>query len=167
MTPEPGLPTPKQAVLAWVFGLVLVALIGLLVAIAAMMVAVQQGLGWDRALSLVMDPAGSPLVTSPSWIALGIAANELAVAALLLRWKRRLRAPLAAIVPLTRPSGMALLGSVLLPFGLSPLAEVFGEFVRRALPLEITSDHLVTAVSRNTSPLLFGGILFAAAVLPA
>jgi membrane protease YdiL (CAAX protease family) len=56
---------------------------------------------------------------------------------------------------------------VLLPFGLAPLAELVGEVVRRALPHGVSSDHIVTAIARGTSPALLVLVLGAAAVLPA
>lgn len=164
---EPRLPTPGQAVLAWLLAIVLVIAMGLAVGGVAALIAVGEGLKPDAALALISDPRSSPLVSSPTWIGVTIALNELTVFGLLLAWRRRLALPFRAIVPVGAPSLLATLGALLLPFGLAPLAELVGELVRRSLPHGVSSDHIVTVVARGTSPELFLLVLGAAAVLPA
>src|SRR5262245_57642321 len=102
---------------------------GLGVGALATAIAVSQGIKPADAFALISDPLASPLVTSPSWIALSIAINELTVLVLIVLWRRRLRLPYSAVVPLAKPTLRAALGGVLLPFGLAPLAEVAGELV--------------------------------------
>lgn len=164
---EPRLPSPGQAVLAWLLAIALVIAMGLGIGVVAAAVAVGEGLKPDAALALISDPRSSPLVSSPTWIGVSIAVNELTVLALIVLWRRRLALPFRAIVPFSAPSPSATVGAVLLPFGLAPLAELLGELVRRSLPHGISSDHIVTAVARGTSVPLFLLVLGAAAVLPA
>lgn len=153
--------------LVWLLGMALLVAVGLAVGLVAAMLATSEGLAPDAAFALISDPVASPLVTSPYWISANIAANELAVLGLLALWRRRTRSPYAAIVPLSRPSLRALLGAVLLPFAFAPLAEVTGELVYRALPRQVTAEHLVFALARNPEPLGLGMALLAAALLPA
>lgn len=164
---EPRLPTPGQAVIAWLLAIVLVIAMGLGVGAVAAGIAMSQGLEPDAALALLRDPKASPLVSSPTWIGVTITLNELTVLGLFLLWRRRIALPFAAIVPMARPSLRALVGAVLLPFGLAPLAELVGEVVRRTLPHGVSSDQIVSAIARGTSPPLFLLVLCAAAVLPA
>ncbi len=165
--PEPRLPSPRQAVLAWLLGLLLLPVAGLVLLAVAGAIGSAEGLKPDAAWALLNDPVASPLVVSPAWIAANIALSEFTLLVLMLLWRRRLRVPLRSLVPFRRPSLRALLGAVLLPFGLAPLAEVAGELTHRVLHLGVTSDHLVTTLSRGSSEALFAGILVAAALLPA
>jgi membrane protease YdiL (CAAX protease family) len=164
---EPRLPSPLEAVLVWLLGMVLIIAAGLGVGAVASFVAVSQGLKPEEALALLRDPVSSPLVTSPSWIGASIAVNELVLLGVVIVWRRRLRVPFGAVVPSARLSFRAALGAMLLPFGFAPLAEVVGELVRRALPSGISPDHIVSAVARGSSPVLFAMVLIAAAGLPA
>jgi membrane protease YdiL (CAAX protease family) len=164
---EPRLPTPSQAVIAWLLAIVLVLGMGFGVGAVAALIAIGEGLKPDAALSLISDPHSSPLVSSPTWIGVTIALNELTVFGLLVLWRRRLLLPFRAIVPTGTPTLRATLGAVLLPFGLAPLAELVGELVRRSLPHGVSSDHIVLALARGTSAELFLLVLGAAAVLPA
>jgi membrane protease YdiL (CAAX protease family) len=147
--------------------IVLVVSMGFGVGAVAAAIAVGEGLKPDAALALISDPRSSPLVSSPTWIGVSIAINELTVLGLILLWRRRLALPFRAIVPSAAPSLPATLGAVLLPFGLAPLAELVGELVRRSLPHGVSSEHIVETVARGTNTSLFLLVLGAAAVLPA
>jgi membrane protease YdiL (CAAX protease family) len=161
------LPSPLEAVLAWLLGLALVVAVGFGIAAVAGAVAVGEGLKPDAAFALLADPVASPLVTSPTWIASSIALNELTLFGVVLLWRRRLKLGFSALVPMARPSLRAALGAVLLPFGLAPLAELVGELVRRGVPVGVSPDHIVTAMARGTTIPLFLLVLGAAALLPA
>jgi membrane protease YdiL (CAAX protease family) len=161
------LPTPREAILVWLVGVALLIGVGIGVGLLAAALAVAEGLTPDAALALISDPVASPLVTSAIWICANIAANELAVLGLLALWRRRTRAPLGSVLPLAKPSARALFGAVLLPFAFAPLAEVAGELVYRAMPREITAEHLVIALARNPDPAGFALAIVAAAALPA
>ncbi len=163
----PRLPTPRQALLVWLLGVVLVIGAGFALGLVAVVVATGEGLSPATAFALISDPVASPLVASPSWIALNIALNECTLLALLLLWRQRLRIRFRDVMPLSGPSPRALLGAMLLPFGLAPIAEVVGELTRRALPYGLGPEHLVSVVARGTSPLLFGLVLCTTALLPA
>lgn len=152
---------------AWIFGIALVIAAGTGVGAIAAAIGVAEGLEPKAALAVIQDPEQSPLLKSPAWIAVSIAANEAAVLLLLVLWYWRTRAPLGAVLPSARVSLRAGLGAVLLPFGFAPLAEVAAELVHRAAPLSITSEQVVTAMARGSSPIFLLLVLFAAAVLPA
>ena len=153
--------------IAWLLAIVLVVTMGFGVGAVATAIAVGEGLKPDAAWALIRDPRSSPLVSSPTWIGVSIALNELTVLGLIVLWRRRLALPFSAIVPSAAPSLAATLGAVLLPFGLAPLAELVGELVRRSLPHGVSSEHIVEAVARDTSTSLLLLVLGAAAVLPA
>lgn len=142
--------------------------VSLAVGLVAAGLAVLEGLTPTAAVSLIGDPVASPLVTSPSWICANIAANELAVLGLLWLWRRRARSSLRALLPLARPSAGALLGAVLLPFALAPLAEVGSELVHRLLPGDaITTEQLVWTLAKTPSHASFALSLLVAALIPA
>lgn len=164
---EARLPSPRQALFAWLVGLALLQLVGLIVVVAAAAIGSAEGLRADAAWALLSDPVASPLVTSPSWIALNVVLNEAALIVLMFLWRRRVRLPLRSLVPMRRFSLRALVGAVLLPFGFAPLAEVFGELAYRALKLGISADHLLLTLARGTSSSLFALTVGAVALLPA
>lgn len=145
----------------------LLQLAGLIVVVAAAAIGSAEGLRADAAWALLTDPVSSPLVTSPTWIAVNIALNEVALVALLFFWRRRTRLPWRALVPMKRFSFRALLGAVLLPFGFAPLAEVFGELAYRVLKLDLGADHLVNTLARGTSSSLFALTVLGVALWPA
>jgi len=165
--PEPRLPSPRQAIFAWLLGLALLQLAGVVLVVAAAAIGSAEGLKADAVVALLRDPKASPLVTSPTWIATNIVLNEIALFGLLIFWRRRLRLPLRVVVPMKGFSFRALLGAMLLPFGFAPLAEVFGELTHRVLNLGLTDDHLLTTLSRGTSTSLFVLTVLAVAFLPA
>lgn len=164
---EPRLPSPLEAVLVWLLAFSLIIAVVIAVTAAAGVLAVGEGLKPDVALRLISDPASSPLFTSPSWIAAGIAINELTLLGVVLLWRRRLQLGFSALVPTARPTFRAVLGSVLLPFGLAPLAEVLSELARRGLPEGASPDGMVTAMARGTTTTLLLLVLVGAALLPA
>jgi membrane protease YdiL (CAAX protease family) len=164
---EPRLPTPREAVLAWLLGIALVVAVGLGVGAVAVALATAEGLAPDSAFAMISDPRTSPLITNPVWISVSIALNEVTIVILMLLWRRRLHMPLKLVLPSGPFSFRAAVGAVLLPFGFAPLAEVAAELAYRALPQGITSEQVVVAVARGTTATELVGVLFAAAVLPA
>jgi membrane protease YdiL (CAAX protease family) len=165
--PEARLPSPRQAILAWLLGLALLQLATLIAVMAAAAIGSAEGLRADAAWELLTDPVASPLVTSPSWIAVNLVLNEAALFVLMFFWRRRARLPLRSLVPMKPFSLRALLGAVMLPFGFAPLAEVFGELVYRGLKLGISADRLLVTLARGTSPALFAITVAAVALWPA
>src|SRR4051812_32641490 len=87
--PPPRIPSPLQAGLLWVLAMVLVIAAGVAVAGVAALVAIRTGLPLERAIELLLDPTGSPLVTTPTWIAISILASDLVLALLIWRFLRR------------------------------------------------------------------------------
>lgn len=165
--PVPRPPTPLEALTAWLLGIGLVIVVGLGVGAVAAVIAIDEGLTPEAAFAVISDPELSPLVKSPAWISAGIALNELTIVALMVAWRRRLGASLRTILPLGPFSFRAAAGAVLLPFGFAPLAEVTAELVYRVLPQAVTSQHVLVAVARGTSPGMLALVLLTAAVLPA
>lgn len=165
--PNPRSPTPLEATLAWLLGIALVVGVGLGVGAVAAALAIAEGLSAESAFALISDPRASPLVTSPIWISISIALNELTLVGLMWRWLRRLQAAPSEILPLSRYSVRAGFGAVLLPFGFAPLAELAAELVYRVAPGAVTPEHVVVAVARGTSPALLVLVLIAGALLPA
>ncbi|MGC4090956.1 MAG: CPBP family glutamic-type intramembrane protease [Polyangiaceae bacterium] len=164
---EPKLPSPRQAIWAWLLGLALLQFAGLVLVVAAAAIGSAEGLKPDAAWALLTDPVASPLVTSPTWIAANIVLNEVALFGLMFFWRRRLSVPLRVVVPMRRFSFRALLGAMLLPFGFAPLAEVFGELTQRFLKLGLPAERLVLTLSRGTSTELFVLTVASVALLPA
>jgi membrane protease YdiL (CAAX protease family) len=134
-------------------------------ALVAVIAAFQGGLAQGaRALG---DASRSPLITNPTWIALGTVANELAVAAALAGWWFVLRPTRRLVLPLGTPSILGVIGGVCVVFGLAPLAELTSELVHRWIQNDVTSARLVVNAARGAST---GGLLlllFALAVMPA
>src|SRR5262245_40638098 len=87
----------------------------LLVTIAATAAAVRPG---DNPVELLADPKRSPLLNSPTWIALGTLANELAVGGVLIAGIWLLKPPLALVLPRRRPHVISVIGAICLVFGL-------------------------------------------------
>jgi membrane protease YdiL (CAAX protease family) len=154
-------------VTTWLLALASVFVAGFALAGAAALMAVQAGLPTDRALRLLSDPQASPLVTSPTWIALTILVNELGVAGALYIGLRRLRLRLADVAPLRRPERTELFGTLLLVFGLAPLAELAAELVYRYVSRDMTSEHMVQLLARGSSGLGLVVVLLVAAAVPA
>jgi membrane protease YdiL (CAAX protease family) len=159
--------TPVSGVTTWLVALILVFVAHLALAGAAALLAMAAGLPADRALRLLLDPEASPLVTNATWIALTILVNELGVAAALFIALRRLRLRLTQVVPFTRPLIAETFGTLLLVFGLAPMAELAAELVYRYFSRDMTSEQMVQALARGSSGAGLVLVLLVAAVLPA
>jgi membrane protease YdiL (CAAX protease family) len=159
--------TPVTAVTTWLVALAMVFAAGLGLAVAAAMMATSEGLSLDRAVRLLSDPASSPLVKSPTWIAATIVVNELAVAAALFIGLWRVRRSLTEVVYFRRPATSEVVGALLMTFGLSPWAELSAELVHRHISSDATSAQMVEALARGSSGPGFLGALLLAALLPA
>ncbi len=164
---EPASLSPVSGVTTWLIALAFVFLAGLALAAAAAAVGMASGLQAADAIALISDPAASPLLTSPSWIAATILANELAVAAAVWLALRRLGLRLAEVMPLHRPQQLEIFAALLLVFGLAPVAEFCAEIVYRHVSRDLTSEQVVLAVARGSSAGGFLVVLLIAAVVPA
>lgn len=168
MTPKnPVSLTPISGVTTWLVAMASVFAAGLALAGAAALFAMAAGLEPGRALGLLSDPRASPLFTNPTWIAVTILVNELAVAGALWIALRRLRLGLRDVVPVRRPQLPELFGTLLLVFGLAPVAELCAELVYRHASRDLTSEQVVLAVARGSSGVGFVLVLLIAAVVPA
>ena len=159
--------TPISGVTTWLVALAMVFIASVALAGAAALLAMDAGLPADRAVRLLTDPGASPLLTSPTWIAVTILVNELGVAAALWIALRRLRLRLAQVAPLTRPETAEVFGTLLLVFGLAPLAEIAAELVYRYVSRDTTSEQVVQALARGSSGPGFLLALLIAATVPA
>jgi len=165
--PVKEIPSRLQALLAWAIALIAVLVAELGVGVTAAVLAVRAGLSVESAITFVTDPRLSPLVTSSTWIAVSILVNELALAFTLVIWMRRFRPHLGHVFPIGQPTLRTVFAALLIVFGFAPLAEFAGELVYRALPRELTAEHLVVAVARNATSSGLVLVLFATAILPA
>lgn len=147
--------------------MVLVLAAGMLVSGVAAAIALGEGLPVERAVALLSDPKSSPLVTSPTWIAISVLASEAVLATLLWRFLRRHRVFLHEVCPLGVPSLRDLAGSLLCVFGLAPLAGLVAELVRRAVPRELNAETMVVGLAKGVTPLELLGVVLATAVVPA
>ena len=96
---------------------------GIAVSVVAGAVALGNGLTVQRAVALLSDPKSSPLVTSPTWIAISVLASEAVLATLIWRFLRRHRVFLHEVCPLGVPSLRDLAGALLCVFGLAYYAK--------------------------------------------
>lgn len=165
--PPRRIPSPLQALLLWLFTMVLVVVAGMAVSAAAALVALQTGLSVDRALALLSDPKASPLVTSSTWIAISVVASDAVLALAVWRFLRRHRVFLHEVCPLGMPSLRDSVGALLCVFGLSPLSGMFAELVRRQLPRDVNAETLVVALARGLSLPELVAIVVATALVPA
>lgn len=145
----------------------LVVLGGMGVSVVAGLAALRSGLSLERAVDLLTDPKSSPLVTSPSWIALSVLVSEAVLALALWRFLRRHRLFLHEVCPLRVPTLRDVTGALLCVFGLAPLSGMLAELTRRQLPREVNAETMVVALTRGVTPLELVGVLLAAAVVPA
>lgn len=150
----PGLPTVAQGLAVW-------ATSGLALLAASVVVA---GAAAARATQSSVDPEA--LLFHPTWLALGVVANELAVASVLWAWLRRLRSPLRPFSP-DRPTGRTLLAAGLIVFGLAPLSDIASELTRRGLHVEVTTSLIVLRAVKDASLPGFLLMLVALSLLPA
>jgi len=160
-------PSSLQALILWLLGMVVVLGGGLVVGVVVALLAMREGLGPEQTLKFLLSPEVSPLMTSPTWIALGIAVNELLVALMLFLWLRRYRPPRRDVLPLRVPALRALGGALLVVAGLTPAAELTSEVVYRLAPSELSAEGMVIAIARDVSVPGLVGVLLVAALLPA
>lgn len=146
----------------------LVVAAGIAVAGVAALIALRTGLTAERALELLLDPTGSPLVTTPTWISISILASDLVLAVLVWRFLRRHRLFLHEVCPLGVPSLRDLSGALLCVFGLAPLSRLLAELTRRHLPHDVNNaETMVISLTRGISPFELVGVLVATALVPA
>jgi membrane protease YdiL (CAAX protease family) len=151
----------------WLFAMVLVIAAGMAVSVVAAVVAIGTGLPVERAVALLSDPKSSPLVTSPTWIAISVLASEAVLAALIWRFLRRHRVFLHEVCPLGVPSMRDMVGALLCVFGLAPLSGLVAELVRRAAPRELNAETMVVGLTKGVTAAELVGIVLATAVVPA
>jgi membrane protease YdiL (CAAX protease family) len=140
---------------------------GIGVSAVAALVGIGTGLSAERALALLADPKSSPLVTSPTWIAISVLVSEALLALAVWRFLRRHRVFLREVCPLRVPSLRDLAGSLLCVFGLSPLSGLLAELVRRQLPRDVNAESMVVALVRDVSPAELVAVVAATALVPA
>ena len=165
--PPVRIPSPLQAVLLWLLAMVLVLAANLAVSAVAAAVAIGTGLPVARAFALLSDAESSPLVTSPTWIAISVLASELVLATLVWRFLRRHRVFLHEVCPLGVPSLRDMAGALLCVFGLAPLSGLVAELARRALPRELNAETMVVSLTKGVTAGELVGVVLAAALLPA
>jgi membrane protease YdiL (CAAX protease family) len=156
-------PTRFQAIVVWVAsGGVMLAVTALIWTIASA-VAVVAGVD-PRVLA---NPSTSPLLTSAlsvagvTFFAQATLVGSLAVAISILKPARR------EVLPVGRPGPRALLGAVLVVFGLWPFAGVAAEVVRRVLDADLTGLRIVTLAARDANWFELLLLYFTLAVVPA
>lgn len=165
--PPRRIPSPLQALLLWLFTMVLVVVAGMAVSGAAALVALQTGLSVERAFELLSDPKASPLVTSSTWIAISVVATDAVLALALWRFLRRHRVFLHEVCPLGAPSLRDSVGALLCVFGLSPLSGMLAELVRRQLPRDVNAETMVVALAKGVSAFELVAVVIATALVPA
>lgn len=165
--PPPRIPSPLQALMVWLFAVVLMLGVSLAIGIVAAVAALRSGLPMERALELLSDPKSSPLISSPTWISASVLANEAVLAILVWRFLRRHRLFLHEVCPLGVPSLRDLAGALLCVFGLAPLSELVAELARRAVPREVNAETMVVALARDISPGELALVLLTTALVPA
>ena len=140
----------------------------LLVAAVAAFAALRSGLPLERALEVLLDPTGSPLVTTPTWISISILAADFVLGLLIWRFLRRHRLFLHEVCPLGVPSLRDLTGALLCVFGLAPLSGLAAELTRRNLPRDINNaETMVVALTRGLSATELVAVVAATALVPA
>lgn len=147
--------------------MVLVFAAGIVVSAIAAAVAIGTGLPVERVVALLSDPKSSPLVTSPTWIAISVLASEAVLAALIWRFLRRHRVFLHEVCPLGMPSLRDLAGALLCVFGLAPLSGLAAELVRRAIPRDLNAETMVVGLTKGVTASELVGVVVATAVVPA
>jgi membrane protease YdiL (CAAX protease family) len=165
--PPVRIPSPLQAAVLWLFAMVLVFVANVAVSAIAAGVAIGTGLPVERAFELLSDPKSSPLVTSPTWIAISVLASELVLATLVWRFLRRHRVFLHEVCPLGVPSLRDMAGALLCVFGLAPLSGLLAELARRALPRELNAETMVVGLTKGVTAAELVGVVLAAALVPA
>lgn len=145
------MPSPLSGVMIWLLAAVLVLVAAFGMTFVATAFAVVAGLSPDAALRLLGDPGSSPLVTSPIWIVATIVVNELAVASAFSLGASRLKLGLREILPFSTPRRATLAASVLLVFGLAPLAQFLAVLASRFTGRDSVSAELVRTLGQDTN----------------
>jgi membrane protease YdiL (CAAX protease family) len=117
--------------------------------------------------ALKSNPRALPLFSSPVWIAAGTLANESAVAFTLFVAMRRLKPPVARVLPLKRPAPSSIFAALLIVFGAAPFADAAAELCHRWVGSDLTATELVSTAARAAGPGTFALLIFALAVVPA
>ena len=153
-----------QAVVIWLSAALALLLASTGVAVAAAASVYAEGVPPEK---LLTDPAVSPLLNNPTWIALGTAANEIAVGLALVVWVLVLRPSRAETFPLRRPTAIGVAASLLVVFGLAPLAEVAGFLVDQIVQSDVTAARIIGAAAKKASTAEVVLLLFCIGVMPA
>jgi membrane protease YdiL (CAAX protease family) len=162
--PPLRIPSVLQAAAIWVTAALAMLTAGAGVFALAAASASARGVPAER---LLTDPLQSPLLSSPLWIALGTAANELAVLLVLVIWCVVLRPTQTLAFPLARTRPLAIIGSLLVVFGLTPLAEVFAMAADRWFGSDITATRIIAMAAKRAGTGELVLLLVSVAVLPA
>lgn len=104
---------------------------------------------------------------SPPWIGAITLANELSLALVLWFAVSKLRLSPRRLFALAPISPRALLGGLLVGFGMLPIAELVARIARDAIGEAPMSQEIVVAVATKTTPLEFVALLGALALAPA
>jgi membrane protease YdiL (CAAX protease family) len=159
---EPGrIPSLLQVLAIWLSAVAAVLVASTAVTIVATLA---RGIPLDR---LLADLESSPMLTSPAWIALGTAANELVLAAVLATWLWAIKPNWGRVLPLVRPPPLSLLAALPIVFGLTPFAAAAGHLAERFVPRDITAAQIVAAAARNAGTAEFLVLLASVSLLPA
>lgn len=153
-----------QATLIWFSAAIAMLTASGAVAAAAAASVAHEGLPPAEVLA---DPERSPLFKRPLWIALGTAANELAVGAVLLVWLIALKPKRSDVLPLSTPPALSFVGALLVVFGLTPLADLAGRLVDRWIGAEVTASRVITQAAKGAAPLELVVLLVCVSLLPA
>lgn len=156
--------TPPVALAIWLSSGMVLVFAGVLVGLAAAGSVAASG---GKASEILTDPARSPLLNSPFWIAAGTLGNELAVGLALVGWWFLLRPERRLALPLARPTARGVSGALLVTFGIAPWAQAAGELVHRLVQNDITASKIVIAAARGATSVELVFLLFCIAVMPA
>ncbi|MEZ4230694.1 MAG: CPBP family intramembrane glutamic endopeptidase [Polyangiaceae bacterium] len=112
-------------------------------------------------------------VKNPTWLVIGAAVTQSAVALVALGaarfWRRyqgvSTREALRQCFPVGRPSAASFLGALLVVFGITPLALGIAQAIQRAFDVE-TASEAVVRIAAGAPPLTFTLLMLCVAVLP-
>jgi uncharacterized protein len=163
-TPPARIPSPLQAVALWLVAGAAMLGAGFLVAMVALGLGALDG---KDPLKLAADPNLSPLLTSPTWIAVATLVNEVALAFVLIVAMFLLKPSLRSVMPLRPARALAFVGAILAVFGLAPLADAAAELCQRVFESDVTAARLVATAAKGTTPLGLLLLVIAFGVMPA
>lgn len=149
--------------MVWIASGVVMFVVSVLVATIAAAVAVATGVD-PKTLG---DARSSPVFTSALWVALGTFPVQLALIASLLGAIWVVKPARVDVLPLGRPSTVALAGAVLVVFGLWPFAGVAADLVHRVFHSDLTASRIITLAARDASPAELLLLHLTLAVMPA